>query len=171
MLPKRYPALLGWVLLLFGAALLLDRWHPHLLGWSTVMIALGVALFYLGVARDRGAIFPGTFLFLLGVLNLLLSEGVLDLPWSMIWPLLLMALGVAFITLFIFDPDRRGALLPGIVIIAIAFVFLRFPHFWEAILDFAGTWWPVIFVLIGLRILWSSMKNKRSREDAKNAKI
>jgi hypothetical protein len=170
MLPKRFPALLGWVLLLFGAALLLDRWHPHLLGWSTALIALGVALFYLGAARDRGAIFPGTFLLLLGLLNLLRSQGVADLPWSLTWPLILLILGVAFVTLFIFDPDRRGALPIGIFIIIISFLFIRFPHFWKDILDTAGTWWPVIFILIGLRILWSSRKNKSSRQDAKSQK-
>jgi hypothetical protein len=162
--PKRFPALLGWVLLLLGAILLLDRWQPHLLGWSTIMISLGVALIYLGVARDRGAIFPGTFLFLIGVLNLLRSEGVLDIPWSLTWPLILMALGVAFVTLFISDPDRRGALPPGLIIITMAFIFLRFPEFWDTLWDFVGTWWPVILVLIGLRLLYSS------RQAAKNAK-
>jgi membrane-bound ClpP family serine protease len=128
------------------------------------MIALGVALFYLGVARDRGAVFPGAFLFLLGLLNLLRNEGVLDLPWSLTWPLIVMALGIAFVTLFLFDPSRKGAVLPGTILIVIAFVFLSFPGAWLDILAFVSSWWPLIFVLIGLRILWGSMRKfKRTR--------
>jgi len=152
----------GWVLLLLGAFLLLDHRFPHLFGWYTILIGLGVALFVQGLARNKGAVFPGTFLFLLGLFFLLEQTEVIYLPGWQNWPLIVLFLGVSFVVLYVFDPNRRGALLTGTIIIAGAFIFLRYPHGRDEILEWLGHWWPLILILIGLRIIWKTSVRQKS---------
>ncbi len=151
-------SLVGFILLLAGLILLLDRWQPDLLGWNTLLIALGVALLVAGARQDRGAILPGTFLFLLGVLLLVKQQHLIYIPWWQTFPLIVLALGVSFVVLYLFDPHRKGVLIPGVLLIAGSLIYLKFPYIWEDILDWLGRWWPILLVIVGLRLIWSSTR-------------
>lgn len=159
-------ATLGWILVIVGALLLLNHWHPYpwerwyfTLNWITVLIILGVGLFIAGVFReDHGAVFPGTLLFLTGLMFYLKGRDVIYLPWWRLWPLFLMILGVSFISLCIFEPRRKNALLPGFILIGLAFFFLFFPWSWDELFYWTGKLWPVLLIVIGLGILWKSVR-------------
>lgn len=151
-------SLVGFILLLAGLILLLDRWQPDFLGWNTLLVALGVALIVAGLRRDRGAILPGTFLFLLGVLLLIKEQHLIYIPWWQTFPLIVLALGVSFVVLYLFDPQRKGVLIPGVLLIAGSLIYLKFPYILEEIFDWLKRWWPLLLVIVGLRLIWSSTR-------------
>ncbi|HEX7345073.1 MAG TPA: DUF5668 domain-containing protein [bacterium] len=159
---RRPDRLFGWLLLLLGALLLLDHWYPHLFGWTTILIALGAALLIRAARTDRGAAFPGAFLLLLGLFFLVKETDLIYIPWWHNWPMILLILGISFVVLFAFDTTKRGALMVGIPLIVMAFIFLSSPYRWEDILDWIGDWWPLILILIGLNILWKASLSKKS---------
>lgn len=152
---------MGFVLLLAGIILLLDRWQPVLLGWNTLLIALGVALLVVGARRDRTAILPGTFLFLLGVLLLVKQQHLIYIPWWQTFPLIVLALGVSFVVLYLFDPLRKSILIPGVLLIAGSLIYLKFPYIWEDILNWVRRCWPILLVFVGLRLIWSSTRSPK----------
>lgn len=150
----------GIILVLIGGLLLLHHWFPFVLNWAAFLIILGIVFILLGISRrDHGAVFPGTFLFLIGLLFYLKSQGLIYLPWWQIWPLFALFLGVAFLALCVFDPQRRYAFFPGIFLVALAFLLLLFPWSWDKIFYWISKLWPVILIIIGLRLLWKA-KNK-----------
>jgi predicted membrane protein len=152
----------GWILLLLGGFFLLDHWYPHLFGWNTILIALGVALLVRAVRFDRGASFPGAFLLLLGLFLLLKGSDVLYVPWWQTWPLILLFLGVSFVVLFAFDTAKRGSLLVGLSLILIAFILLTNPYSWDDITDWIADWWPLLLILVGLNVLWTTRQKRKS---------
>lgn len=159
---RRRPAALGWILLIIGVLLLLSYWYPISFNWMTLLIVLGIGLFIVGtLQRDHGAIFPGTFLFLLGLLFYLREHTLIHTPWWHLWPLIILSLGVAFVMLYIFDPARKGALFPGLFLIVLAFVFLFFPWSWYEILYWIGKLWPVILIFLGLHLILKSVRREK----------
>ena len=155
--------LLGWILLIIGALLLLNHWHPFDLSWMTLLMILGLGLFVAGVLqRDHGAIFPGTFLFLLGLLFYLKEHSVFYTPWWHLWPLILLCLGISFLMLYIFEPARRGTMIPGAVLIIVGFVFLFFPYSWNDIIYWFGKLWPVLLIILGLHLIIKAARRSRA---------
>jgi len=128
-------------------------------------MAIGVGFFLAGIFhRDRGAVFPGTFLFLIGLLFFLNDQDLILLPWWRLWPLFPLFLGVAFINLCIFDPGRKRALFPGIFLIIFAFIFLLLPGSWNELFYWAGKLWPIVLIIIGLHILWKSFQREKTKD-------
>jgi len=155
--------ILGWILLLVGGFLLLTHWYPITLNWTTLLMILGIGLFLIGVFhRDHGAVFPGTFLFLLGLLFYLRENYILITSWWNVWPLIILSIGVAFLILYIFEPDRKGVLFPGVILIAIGLIFLFVPWslcWWEFIY-WIGKLWPLILIVVGLHLILKSVRRK-----------
>lgn len=154
-------SLLGGMLIMLGGFLLLDHWYPELFGWNTILIALGVALLIRALGPSKGSALPGAFLLLLGLFFLLKEANIIYVLWWQNWPLIILILGISFVTQFVFDPHRRGALMTGIILIALAFIFLRYRYRWDDIVEALARWWPLILVLIGLRMIWKTAVGPR----------
>ena len=110
------------------------------------------------------AVFPGTFFFLMGLFFYFKEHHIFIAPWWDFWPFILLALGIAFVMQFLFDPDHKGGLIPGIILIAIAFWFLYFPWGWHDILHglawFGNIWFPALLIIGGFYIIVKSLKNR-----------
>lgn len=119
-------------------------------------MAVGASLFYRGARRDRGFIFPGTFLLLLGLFFFLRHQDLLDFAWWQTWSMIVLLAGISFIVHYLFDLGRRSSLMSGVVLIIIGFVFLHYPDAWDEIFYQGRRWWPVILILIGLRLIWNA---------------
>ncbi|TKJ39080.1 hypothetical protein CEE37_11705 [candidate division LCP-89 bacterium B3_LCP] len=163
MTPHKHSPILGWILLILGGILLFHHWDIFRLDWINILIILGIGLFLIGIfQKSHTAVFPGTFLFLLGLLFYLQDSYVIRGGWSELWPLILLFLGVAFITLYIFNPADRGALWPGIILIAISFFFLFFPWSWFDIACWVSNLWPILLIIAGLLIIRESRQKNRT---------
>lgn len=96
----------------------------------------------------RGAAILAIFLILLGTYLLLVQLGVGIPPWDVMWPVLPLAGGLAFLGGYVFG-ERRD---PGQVFVGTAATLVGLVFFFVTLgpLEYQdlGTWWPV-FVLIG----------------------
>lgn len=96
----------------------------------------------------RGTIVPALFLILLGAYFLLQEMGIAIYDWDVIWPVLPIAGGLAFLGSYAFS-ERRD---PGQVFVGVAATLVGLAFFFITLgpLEYEdlGTWWP-IFVLIG----------------------
>ncbi len=99
----------------------------------------------------------GLSLILIGLLFTLDQLGVIDNAWSFIrfWPALLIAAGASKL---LWPGSSSGRVTGGILIVVGAWLLLeQFDHihisFWN--------YWPLLIVLIGLRIAWQGIKGRR----------
>jgi hypothetical protein len=152
----------GWILLIVGGILLFHYWDILELDWMTFLMALGVGLFIAGVLqRDHSAVFPGTFIFLIGLLFYLKDRYILEAPWWDIWPLIILFLGISFVMLYVFNPSRRDTLWPGLILIAVSFFLLFVPWCWYDLFYWIGRLWPVLLILAGLFIILETRKRRK----------
>jgi len=158
----------GIILILMGGLLLLDKLGYYRLRWSTIypliLLLLGV-MFFSWVWRrgDKGAVFPGTILFLLGLFFFFRNSGLLPLYylWEF-WPVFLIIVGLAFVVLFIFKPHDWGVLVPGGILLFFGTVFLLNNIYylpWRT-RELVGTFWPVILIIIGIGIILGQFKKR-----------
>lgn len=159
---KRGHATFGWILVIIGGILLFHHWDILQLDWMTFLMALGVGLFIAGaLQRDHGAVFPGTFIFLLGLLFYLKDRYIITAPWWDLWPLIILILGISFVTLYIFSPKRRDALWPGLILIVVAFLLMFVPWCWYDIFYWIGRLWPVLLIAAGILIILESQRRRK----------
>lgn len=159
-----WPALF---LIFIGAFFLLRSfhvfyWHDM---WPLFLIGVGGILCFSAFGkRDKGAVFPGTILILVGAFFFLWKHYYL--PWYMdeMWPVFPFIVGFAFFILFLFNPRDWGVLIPAAILIFISAIFFAdntgfFP--WSA-WHIIGQTWPVILIVIGIIILVSHGRKKAS---------
>ncbi len=161
---RNHTGVLGWILLIVGGALILNSGFDLDIELTTLVMILGGVIFFAGViSRDHGAVFPGTFLFLTGLFFVLKDHRYILLPWWDLWVLIILALGISFVVHFLFDPERKGRLLPGVVLITAAFIFLYSP--WT-ITDFfqAVFWlwhlWPLALIILGIHLIVKAVRER-----------
>lgn len=158
----------GIILILIGGLLFLDKLGFYSLRWSTtyplILMLLGI-IFFSWVWRrgDKGAVFPGTILFLLGVFLFLRNNYLLPAYylWEF-WPVFLIIVGLAFLVLFIFKPYDWGVLVPGGILLFFGTVlFLDNIYYlpWQT-RELVGTFWPVILIIIGIGIILGQFKRR-----------
>jgi hypothetical protein len=158
----RRPYIFGWIIVIIGALLLLNHWFTIELDWTSVLMVIGIAFLVAGLLkRDHGTVFPGMLCLLLGLLFYLKANHVIWIPWGELWPVIILCIGVAFLIQFIVDPKRKGGLLPGLVLLAVGFLFLFTPFCWFDIIYWIGKLWPVLLILVGLYLIFKSEKGRR----------
>lgn len=157
---------LGWILLLIGGLLLLNHWYPISLDWTTFLMILGIALFLIGlVQRNHDPVLPGTLIFFVGLLFYLKAHTFIVISWWQIWPLLTICVGIAFLVHFILNPEQKGFLFPGPLLIIMGFFFLFFPWSWWCweITYWFGRLWPVILIIVGIYLILKSAHQSKER--------
>ena len=149
---------LGIILVVFGIILLLDSFDVIVFHWSYILIALGAAFFVISfISTDKGAVFPGTILFLTGLFFLLRYNYILGDSMFYLWPIFPAIVGIAFLALFIFRPSDWGLLIPGGILLFVGIIFLAYNY------DFfdynpgriVSRYWPVILIAIGAKMILS----------------
>jgi len=159
----------GALLILVGLFLLLHQLDLVYLRWRHLypILMLGFsALFFASIIykRDKGAIFPGMVLLVLGLFFFLrnfdfFEFGYYFYSFEYYWPIFLVAFGLGFVALYVVRQDDWGVLIPGTILLFLGTLFfLRSAgyFFWWRLADF----WPVILIIIGLSIVFSNLRKR-----------
>jgi len=160
----------GIFLIIFGALLLLNKMVPDMISWRHVypVILIGLGLWWLLAAscpqkKDKGGVFPGTVLFLIGLFFFLRNFDIVPYYYVRdIWPVFLIIFGLGLVASFIAKPSDWGVLIPGGIFLFLGVFFLLKMYYiidWE-LWELVGDYWPVILILIGGSIILGSLKRK-----------
>jgi hypothetical protein len=151
----------GMVLIVLGAALLLERLHILGLGFSTIFWPLMMLLGIVWVARGftlnrKGAIFWGTVLFLYALFFFLRSIESLQLYGHLFPAATFLVFGAAFLMVFVNDVQDWYFLIPALLLMGLGFLLVvseyGYIYRWE-VWEALRLYWPVVLVLFGLGIL------------------
>ena len=172
---KKSSLLPGLLLIVVGAILLLNKLLPDFLDWRNVypliLIGFGILMILSASCKhktDKGAVFPGTILFFIGLFFFLRNFGLVEYYYVReIWPIFIIIFGLGFLALFIAKPTDRGSLIPAGLFIFFGIFFLLNKlniidlELWEIFIDY----WPVILIIIGGSIILGSVKKRRQLEN------
>lgn len=160
-------SIFGIFLVFAGAFLLLER--LDLIDGDIFLILLGCAFLaaYFANKFSIGFLIPGAILTWFGIYSLVMEQPYWDLTDTHAGGLLFMALGLAFLTIFIHtvlmekDSSRFWPLYPGIGLILFAliveFEFSFIPLDYMAYIE---TYWPALIILLGVILFLTSHKGK-----------
>ncbi len=161
------PSLLpGLILIAIGAVLLVNKLTPYSIGWDEIypliLILLGLLIFKTVLhKRDKGGVFIGALLFLLGAYFLVKNYDIVPYEYVReVWPIIMIILGLSFLSVFIFSPKDWGPVIPGGILLFIGTIVLlrRLDllnlDFGEIISDY----WSITLILIGGAIIFGALK-------------
>jgi len=163
----------GVILIMVGTLLLLDRLGIFAFGWFRLypLLLLGIGLLFYGkLPRDRGAVFPGTIFFLLGVFYVLRNyifyrSYAFPYYFEEHWPVYLIIVGLAFVAMYLFRPKDWGVLIPAGVLLFFGVMFFLNTydylgwHSWRVV----GRYWPVILIALGVMIVVNSLRRSEGQ--------
>ena len=157
----------GLILIIIGALLLIHKLTPYSFGWyelyPLILIGLGL-LFFASIVhkRDKGAVFPGTIVLLLGLFFFLRNYDIIPYYYMRVWPMFLIILGISFLAIFITKPADWGVLIPAGIFLFLGTVFLlrKFHIIYWDIWDIIADYWPVILIIIGGGIILGALKRQ-----------
>jgi hypothetical protein len=172
---KRSSILPGMILISIGAILLINKILPDFLDWRhiypLILLALGVSMILSVGFRsktDKGAVFPGTILFFIGLFFFLRNFGLVEYYFVReIWPIFIIIIGLGFLALFIAKPSDTGVLIPAGILLFIGVISLLNKLYiidialWEIVSDY----WPVILIVVGAGIILGSLKRQRHLDE------
>jgi len=124
-----------------------------------VLIILGgIYALYLSINHRANARYflTGVFLFLLGVFFIFSNIILPDVGFMSMWPAFMLLFGIV---LFIYSmckrPRQINILVPSVAIMIMAVVFIPFSFkiITVSLFKFVATWWPIIFILVGVMLL------------------
>ncbi len=164
----KHSILPGLILIIIGALLLVNKLVPYAIGWfeiyPLILMAIAILIFISVIGkRDKGAVFFGTFLFLLGLFFSLRNYDIIPYYYMReIWPIILIILGLSFVSVFITKPADWGVLIPGGILLLLGIVFLlrKLDIIYLDIGDIIADYWPVILIIIGGGIIAGALKRQ-----------
>jgi len=154
-------SIIGVLLIAFGSVLLLDRLDVIYFGWDRIIwMFAGIYGAILAVDgftnKRRGKIFWGSLLFFASIV---FSLYVWDVIWWMdyYWPSSLsLALGLAFLMLYLIEPKNIGVLVPAVLFCGFGGLMLLVEYYyidWWDVRRVIRDYWPVALILWGIAIL------------------
>jgi hypothetical protein len=153
---------LSIILKLFGV---IDVDSIELLGYA--LIFYGINLVYTSFGKKQaGILFAGSSLFLTGLLLFLISSFEFVSDNEIIFPSILLILGINFLMLFFDDTGNKRYLAISIVSILSALIVtiflgtITFQSYLSSVVTITLKYWPIIIIAIGLLILLN-IENKR----------
>jgi len=170
---KSYSSLLvGLIFILVGVGLLMDRMVLFSFGWREIypiiFILIAAISFINALAGQRNSAFWGGLFGVLGAFFFCRNYDLIPFYWfDEFWPIFLIALGFGFIVLFIFNPKDWGVLIPGFILTGMGLIFVfesmrLIDDVFETVFDIVWTYWPLVFVLLGVGLILGSLKHKDS---------
>lgn len=156
----------GIILIAIGAVLLINKLTPYSIGWDEIypliLIILGLLIFKTVLKkRDKGGVFFGTLLFLLGVYFLVKNYDIIPYEYVReVFPIIMIILGLSFLTVFVFSPKDLGPIIPGGILLFIGTVVLlqRLDLFYLDLGEIISEYWPITLILIGGAIIFGALK-------------
>lgn len=153
----------GLIFLALGIGSLVDKYVMTSLNLSGVMFmwSLGIAFLILFLVRKiKGFVYPGCILPAIGTFALLEQLYDKDITW-----VFFLLLALSFFVIYLFEKSITGhswPLIPGVALMLISGLFFLTSEeiikydFWR-ILSYI---WPVILIVIGIRIVYNNSKHK-----------
>jgi len=146
---------LSIVLKLFGV---IDVANVELLAYG--LIFYGITLVYTSFGKKQsGILFIGSSLFLTGFLLFLINSFEFTNGNEIIFPAVLLIIGIDFLMLFLDNRERKSFLAVSLtsIISAIIVILLlgsiTFQTFFTSIINIAEKYWPIVLIATGLIIL------------------
>jgi len=156
---------IGVVLLLHNFRLLYFDWEIH---FPLILAIIGVLLWVNAILkRDKGGVFPGTTLLIIGGFYYFWNIDVIPYYYfDETWPVIPLAIGIGFIASFLFKPKEWGVLIPGLIFTLIGIYFMLHEMFYvnKYVIDEIFSYWPVLLIITGTVILVNNLI-KRSKEE------
>ena len=156
-------ALIGTLLIGVGVLQILNHTGVITVGWNGIawlcLAALGLWMIIKGFStagKARGGIFWGTLFLIAGCVNFGERAGLFYVPGYLDMPMLFLAVGIAFLVVFIHKPQDWHVIVLSTVFTALGTLMLL------AELDFISQWvvrdaiaqyWPVGLIVFGLALL------------------
>lgn len=177
----------GLLLIAIGAILILRRidYDFYYFSWDMIIPLVGVLLglrFWITAFTfgNKGRVFPGTLLLVLGAFFLAWNSGyLLDyLYYDTFWPIFPTALGLSFLALVLVSPRNWLSIFPAIIFLGVGgisfAIYLDYLSYWELedfwyeheyMLDSAEDFFPLLIIIIGIIIIVSSLKISKRKKD------
>jgi hypothetical protein len=158
---------LGILFIIIGIALFLDKLAVWQLEWYTVypvlLIALAVLAGYSTFKGNTSSVFWAVTLGILGVAFALRNYALIPYYHTEeLWPLFVLAPGIGFLSLYIVRPTDWGVLIPGSLLTFFGLItLLRTLGYSWYVIHSVQTYWPLILIVIGLGLLYSSMSRRK----------
>ena len=149
------------LLIVVGAAMLLDRTGVLGFGWWTIFWAvvavLGLYRMYQAFrVPAKGGMVWGTALFFAGLYNVLEDFGAVGLPGGTLFPLFLAVVGLGFLLAFLRQPREWHLAVPAAVLLGLGTIMVLAEMEYIArwmVIDLVRQWWPAALVLFGAALL------------------
>ncbi len=136
----------------------IDVQSTELLGYA--MIFYGINLVYISFGKkERGILFIGTSLFLIGILIFLTNHFEFLNEREIIFPSILFIAGINFLMLFFDDTSKKNFFLISATLIFAAITVtallgnITLPLFLNSIIKITIKYWPIALITIGLMII------------------
>ncbi len=117
--------------------------------------------------RQSGNIFWGVISLVLGIFFILRNFDIIPYFYAdEYWPVFMAAIGIGLMLLFLLNPKDWGILVPACLFLFFGvgfFVHIINGSYW-AWADFLKHYWPVIFIFIGLTLIFHSMINSSNKK-------
>jgi hypothetical protein len=151
----------GVLLIALGSMLLLDRLEVISLGGGRIFwMFLGIWGGLLAVQgfsmKRRGRIFWGSLLFFLGIFFSLDAWDLIWLTDELRFGGISLALGLAFVMLYAFEPRNFGVLVPAVLFVGFgaAMILVEYDYLdWWEVRRVIRTYWPLVLILWGAAML------------------
>jgi hypothetical protein len=148
--------MLGTALIILGVLLLLDKADVIDYSWPMILVLVGAAFLVSDfMTKQNRSLFVGLLLTLLGLAFLGIEYDWFGWRLHNEWPVLLLAVGLAFMITSLIRGEKRGMLVPGGIITGIALLFLAVEARWidsRAAYDIFE-WWPLILLGVGVWLI------------------
>ena len=167
---RRGSKMFGMILIFIGVMWLLkemgfrDVLRGELGMWA--MAVFGMLMFLTGYKQNRrGLVFWGSFLSLLGTINIFQDFRIIHPYLTEVWPLYLGSIGVAFLATIPLKPIDYTSAVPGLIFIAAGgFLFMEINEYIPYGILYGDRTIPALFlILIGVLLLWKN--SRRNKED------
>ena len=163
------------ILIIACSLLLINKLFPGYLNWRhvypLVLLLLGLFLIlsvFVKRKTDKGAVFPGTLLFLIGLFFFLRNFELVEYYYVReVWPIFLVIACLGFLALFFVNPRDTGNLVPATILVALGVLFLlkQFYVIDIELGEIIADYWPIILILVGLSIILGSFRRRNQIEN------
>ncbi len=178
----------GLILILIGLILVMKRmnYDMDIFQWEILIplfgILIGLKMWVTALTTsNKGKVFPGTLILVLSGFYFAWNYGIMDDYYYLdtIWPIFPTALGLSFLALFLVNFRNWLSLFPAILFLGIGLSFFAvsmdlveywvIEDFWYNMEDYLydiKDWYPVLIILFGFLIIFTSIRRSSRRKDS-----
>jgi hypothetical protein len=165
---KRESLVWGIILILLGAAFLVNQLFPDVFGgfrWPWILLALG-AIFTIAslVGRVGGMMIPGIILLGLGGIFLYQDATGDWASWAYVWTLIPGLAGLGMLIGGLYDRELAQARPIALIMVLASLIFFALFGGFFGLDPSLLRYWPVLLILLGLYVLYKALRPGKEKE-------